>query len=63
MSGEEHRVTAETGESGEALVHLLGVRAGEVGAAATIEEKGVARDQPAIHQKALAAGRMTGGMQ
>ena len=47
---------AETGR--ERLVHLLGIRAGKVGAAAPIQEQGVAGHKPAVDEEALASGRM-----
>ena len=42
----------------EALVELVRVAAGQVGAAAAVEEQGVAGDQSAVDEEALAAGRV-----
>src|SRR3954468_14798867 len=42
----------------QAVVHLLGVAAGQVRAAAAIEEQGVAADQTSVDMEALATGRV-----
>ena len=56
VAGVEHRVVGDGGEPlREAVVHLVGVAAGEVGAAAAVEEQRVARDEAAVDEEALAA--------
>ena len=42
----------------QAAEHVVDVAAGEVGAAAALEEQRVARDEPAVEQEALAARRV-----
>ena len=52
----EHGGVGEGGQAaGEALVHRVGVGAGQVGAAAALEEERVAGDQAAVDHEALAA--------
>ena len=61
MAGVEHRVVGHLGQPlGEAEVHLLGVAAGQVGAAAAVEEERVAGDELAVDEEALAARRVAG---
>ena len=63
MPWKHRRVTWKLRELLQAAVHLVGVAARKVCAPAAFQEQGVAGDQPAVEQKALAAGRMTRGVQ
>ena len=59
----EDDVVGQGGERpGEGLVHLLRVAAREVDAAAAVDEQGVAGDEAVADEKALAAGRVTRGV-
>ena len=55
MAGEHDRVVGERGEALQAVVHRLGVAAGQVGAPAAVEEQRVAGDEAAVDEEALAA--------
>ncbi len=55
MAGEHDGAIGEGGEALQAVVHRLGVGAGQVGAAAAVEEQRVPGDQPAVDEQALAA--------
>ncbi len=44
------------------VVHVFGVAAGKVGAAATVEEQGVAADESAVDVEALAARCVAGSV-
>ena len=63
MPGEHRRVTGQLGQLLQAAEHLVDVAAGEVGAAATVQEQGVPGDQAAVEQEALAARGVTRGVQ
>ena len=63
MPGEHCRIAGSFGELLQAAVHVVDVAAGEIGAAAALEEQRVTRDQPAVEQEALAAGRVAGRVQ
>ena len=58
MARVEHDVVVDLAQALEALDHQLRVAAGQVGAAASVEEQGVARDELAPDEEALAAGRV-----
>ena len=63
MAGVEHGVVGHPGQAGgERLVERLGIAAGEVGPAASVEEQGVPGDEPAVDQEALAARRVARGV-
>ena len=63
VPGVQDGVVSEARQAGgERLVHLLGVAAGKVGAAAAVEEQGVSRHQPAVDEEALASRRVTGSV-
>ena len=52
-------VVGDGGEPlGQAAVHLVGVAARKIGAAAAVEEQRVAGDEPAVDEEALAARRV-----
>ena len=53
----------ELGKLLQAAKHLVGIPAGKVGAPAALQEQRVAGDQPTVEQEALAARRVTGGVQ
>ena len=55
MAGKEDGVVRHDREPlGEAAVHLVGVAAREVGAAAAVEEQRVAGDEATVDEEALA---------
>ena len=60
MAGVEHHVVGHQREAAQALDHLARVAARQVGAAAAVEEQGVARDELGVDEEALAAGRVAG---
>src|SRR5690348_10483454 len=55
VAREHHRVATEGGQRLQAAEHVVDVAAREVGAPAPVQEQGVARDQAAVEQEALAA--------
>ena len=55
MPGEDDGAVRESGEPLQAVVHRLGVAAWQVGAAAAVEEQGVAGHEAAVDEQALAA--------
>ena len=60
----KHRgIAAERRQLVQAPKHLIDVSAGEVGASAPVQEQGVAGDQSAVEEEALAARRMARGVQ
>ena len=60
MAGVQRRGVGHLGQLlGERLVEGRGVAAGEVGAAAALQEEGVAGDEPVVDVEALAAGRVS----
>ena len=63
MAGENRRIAGQVRQRLQAAEHVVDVAAGEVGAAATLQEQGVAGDQPTVEQEALAARRVARGVQ
>src|SRR6266550_187738 len=63
MAGEEQRVVGQRAETlRERVVHLARVAARQIGTSARADEERVARDEPAVDEKALRAGRVPGRM-
>ena len=63
MAGEEQRPVGHTGQAlCEALIHVLSVAAGQIGAAAALQEKGVTGQQTPVDEEALAARCMARGV-
>ena len=60
MAGVEHDVVGDVAEASQAVAHLGVIGPGEIGASTPIEEQGVAGDEPAVDQEALAAGGVAG---
>ena len=56
MTGIDEGGFGELGQALQALVHGVGVAAGQIGATATIQEQRVARDQPSVDEEALDTG-------
>ncbi len=63
VAREHHRVAGQSGQLLQAAEHLIDVAAGEVGAPAPVEEQGVAGNQAAVEQEALASRRVARGVQ
>src|SRR5581483_6459804 len=63
VAGEHGRIALKSGQLVKAAVHVVDVAAGEVGAAAALEEQRVAGDQTYVEKEALAAGGVAGRVQ
>jgi len=62
VTGEHDRFVRQPGKCLETLVHLLGIRSGQVGAPTSIEKQGVSRDEAAAGKETLAARSVAGCM-
>ena len=62
VPGQDDGRIGQFGEAHEALVHGAGVRSRQIGAATAVQKEGVARDETALHQEALAPGRVAGSV-
>lgn len=62
MTGIDDRLVGQFGQCLQAFVHLLGIGPGQVGTSTSVEEERVARDETTTGEKALAARRVSGGV-
>src|SRR5271166_3290244 len=63
VSGKHSWITSQMSKLLQAAAHLVGVAAGKIGAAAALHKQRVTGNQPAVEQEAVAARRVTGGVQ